>query len=133
MKRLLALIFTLLVLTACGADSPKDAYTFTVTVENHTEAAYHGFGLEWYEDGVLVETRTVLEEEFGFVEPENGSSITITRDAPFDSATDYAVRIYLIGSNHAAYAMDTLPISVESGGELVLTATGSEEDGWHIS
>lgn len=131
MKRLLALLFVLLMLTACGADSPKESYTFTVTVENHTEAAYHGFGLEWYENGVLVETRTVLEKEFGYVEPENGSSITISRDEPFDS--DYALRIYLIGPNHAAYAMDTLPISVEAGGELVLIATGSEEDGWHIS
>lgn len=133
MKRIVALclLLSLLLLAACGAAEQAKENVFTVTLTNDSEDAYHGFGVEWYEDGQLVETETAMKRDFLFLRNGEKCSCELTFDTEnLPEDRDCAVRVYIIGTNHALYCMDKpLPVDFASK-ELLLTVTGSEEEGW---
>lgn len=135
MKRVIAaaMVLMALLLGGCGAGEPVQSNCFTVTLTNGSEDGFHGFGVEWYENGALIRVETAMKREFLFLDKgeELSCKVTFTEET-YPANRDCAIRVYLIGTEQVQYCVDE-PMEVDlSQPELRLTVLGSEAEGWSV-
>lgn len=133
MKRLtiICLLAAMLLLLGCGAGQTAVNGKYRITLTNSSVDSFHGFGVEWYENGQMICAETAMKKDFLFV--KTGEQLSC--DMPvmvenIDKTKEYSVQIYIIGTEHAAYCTEEpIPVTPDVS-PLELTVSGTESGGW---
>lgn len=133
MKRILAILLLICLVSVCGcamqADQTLDVIgtdEYRLQAVNDTGVDIRGFGYEWYQDGELLLTGQCTAHDGGFLTPDDLLLQTF-RLEELRGEGDYTLRIYVLDYDSAVYCETPCELHLIGGMLIRLSITGRKD------